>query len=627
MRTRICLLLIALLLGGTPAMAGDTGEPFTVASATAMNGGFFTGMWSANATDIDVRTLLHGYSPVVWTMQTQFDINPTVVRAVNPFLLENGNKRYEITLQQDLTYNDGTAITARDYVFSILLHASPVIEALGGSITGAMHIAGYEEYASGQASFFAGVRLVDTYTYSVEVDKAYLPFFYELSMLDFGPYPIDVIAPGCKVADDGRGAYIRNADGSATPGLFSQTLLQRTIMDPDTGYLSNPKVSSGPYELVSYDATAREASFRINARFKGDHTGQRPSIQRLRLIQLSPDAMTVALEKGEVQLLNRCVAAQTIDACSSLKMDGKAESSSYPRLGFGFLSFACEQGPTQSEAVRKAVAYSIDARAFCEEYISLNYGMPVHGYYGIGQWMVIMLLNPGVRGDGLEGDPAAWDALSLAELNPYEPDARMAKQLLVDDGWTLNAAGQAFVEGQDTVRHKRVDGELIGLTLRYGKSQGNDAARIIEDMLREPLAALGIALQAEEIPFPQLLEHYYRQRERTYDILYLATNFPSVFDPYPAFNTDDDFDGVLNTTGLRDEKLEALALDMRRTEPGDMLGYCQKWLAFQQRWNEVLPMVPLYSNIYFDFFTPSLKGYFPNEHMNWPSAILYATAE
>ena len=63
---------------------------------------------------------------------------------------------------------------------------------------------------------------------------------------------------------------------------------------------------------------------------------------------------------------------------------------------------------------------------------------------------------------------------------------------------------------------------------------------------------------------------------------------------------------------------------MRKTEPGDALGYCTKWVAFQQRWAEVLPAVPVYSGVYFDFFTSKLQNYAIGANISWAQAIVGA---
>ena len=52
-----------------------------------------------------------------------------------------------------------------------------------------------------------------------------------------------------------------------------------------------------------------------------------------------------------------------------------------------------------------------------------------------------------------------------------------------------------------------------------------------------------------------------------------------------------------------------------------MLTYEQKWIEFQKYYNELLPTMPIYSNVYFDFHTNWLQNY---SEINWPEAVLYA---
>ena len=61
---------------------------------------------------------------------------------------------------------------------------------------------------------------------------------------------------------------------------------------------------------------------------------------------------------------------------------------------------------------------------------------------------------------------------------------------------------------------------------------------------------------------------------------------------------------------------------MRMTEPGDVLSYCQKWIAFQEYYSEVLPAIPVYSNVYFDFYTPNLQEYYVGSSASWAQLIM-----
>ena len=73
---------------------------------------------------------------------------------------------------------------------------------------------------------------------------------------------------------------------------------------------------------------------------------------------------------------------------------------------------------------------------------------------------------------------------------------------------------------------------------------------------------------------------------------------------------------------MTNEELYELAKSMRETDPGDRLTYCQKWVAFQQRFAEVLPAIPVYSNTYYDFYTTQLQNYKVENQMTWTEAIV-----
>jgi len=189
----------------------------------------------------------------------------------------------------------------------------------------------------------------------------------------------------------------------------------------------------------------------------------------------------------------------------------------------------------------------------------------------------------------------------------------------------LNETGEPFEEGVDQLRYKEEDGARMPLTLRFAKQQDNVAADIIALKLTDSAQELGAKLEVIEMPFGELLSGYYRESDRQFEMAYLATNFSTVFDPYYVFGTDERLQGLLNTSGLQDEKLAFSALALRQTTPGDLLDYCKRWLDFQDAFNDALPMLPLYSNVYFDFSTDELIGYSPNSAPDWPGALLYAS--
>ena len=124
MKKILTLLLALWMLTGCVAMAA--GNQLVVGSTTAMSGAFFTDLFGSNTADIDVRALLHGYNLMRWDNETgTYQINDSVVAGMAVSRDAQNNRVYTFDLYGDLKFSDGSAITAKDYAFSILLTASP----------------------------------------------------------------------------------------------------------------------------------------------------------------------------------------------------------------------------------------------------------------------------------------------------------------------------------------------------------------------------------------------------------------------------------------------------------------------------------------------------------------------
>ena len=70
------------------------------------------------------------------------------------------------------------------------------------------------------------------------------------------------------------------------------------------------------------------------------------------------------------------------------------------------------------------------------------------------------------------------------------------------------------------------------------------------------------------------------------------------------------------------EEVYALALEMVRTEPSDLIGFMKKWVKLQERITQTLPVIPVYTNIYFDFFSRELHDYRITEAVTWGEAVV-----
>ena len=85
----------------------------------------------------------------------------------------------------------------------------------------------------------------------------------------------------------------------------------------------------------------------------------------------------------------------------------------------------------------------------------------------------------------------------------------------------------------------------------------------------------------------------------------MGVGFTSVYNPEFAFAIGN----PQNHNRIADKELAKLAKNMNLVDPSEEDEYLNRFVAFQQRWNELLPDLPLYSNQYHDFFNNKLKGY------------------
>ena len=153
-----------------------TGQ-LVIGTTTQMGNDFYDPSFSNNATNYKTYGLIHGYSTVVADMEGALLYDPTVVASHETTENEDGTKTYTVTINDGLTWSDGTPITAKDYVFQLLLESSPEMNGVDGYPSQAGYsLVGYQDYFDGKTENFAGVHLVDDMTYSVTVRAEELPF-------------------------------------------------------------------------------------------------------------------------------------------------------------------------------------------------------------------------------------------------------------------------------------------------------------------------------------------------------------------------------------------------------------------------------------------------------------------
>ena len=107
----------------------------------------------------------------------------------------------------------------------------------------------------------------------------------------------------------------------------------------------------------------------------------------------------------------------------------------------------------------------------------------------------------------------------------------------------------------------------------------------------------------------------------------LATGWNSaVYDMSYDFSLDPEVIATgYNNPKIMDPELDKLSMDMvYGVEAGDYASYLDIWQKFIIRWNEVLPELPLYSNVYVTVYPNTIENYNQTSFCNFEQAILYA---
>ncbi len=590
---------------------------FIYGSTTEISGDLGNAWWTNNASDKMLRDLIDDYGTVVYDQFGAMVQNNTTAESIESVNNEDGSATYTVKIKEGLTFNNGEPITAADYVAYALVAYSPALVEASGTVSAAS-IVGADAYQKGEAATLTGVRLLDEYTYSIQIVAEYAQYYYAMSYASLSPLYLPMYASAdLTVKDDGEGAYL---DGGAL--VAEEVNASRFVYEG--------RVSAGPYQIASLDTGALTATLEINPNYAGNFEGQKPSIQTLVIVKNETETQFDAFKTGAVNMLDTLSDGTEINSALDLCETGEFEYVTFDRPGYGKIQFQCDFGPTQFVEVRQAVAYLLNRPEFAQTFTG-GYGSVVHGPYGTAMWMT-----------------RDSEELFNEKLNTYAYDPDAAVELLVNGGWTLDAEGNEYAgEG---LRYKEVTPEeageyalnvtladgriLMPLHIMWSSSEANPVSDLLVTMLAngEQTAAAGMKIEQTVMSFTDLLNYMYRDSSvdakygvPTYGMYNLATNFTPAYDM--SFNwSDDPAYADWNTNKLYDDTLDQLSMDMvYAVAPGDDAGYLDLWQQYIIRWNELLPEVPLYSNQYYTVYPTWLENYVQSSYWEFSQAVVYAS--
>ena len=592
-----------------------------------------------NATDKAVMTLTDDMTTVDSDQHGDYGINKTVVKSYERIEEENGNVTFKFVINDGLKFNNGEAVTAQNFVAWTMFVTSPAGKEMGVVSATYNMLPGGLAYRNGETNVLSAVRLYDEKTFSITIAKtgedgetSYLPYYYDITYAAMQAVNLTYwFGEGWSVKDDGEGVYFVNADGKE----FTAETVGETV---EAGrFATGNRVTAGPYNLVSFDQSSREIVLEVNENYNGNFEGQKPGIQKLVIVKTSEDTVMDMITTGQIQIYSGIADGSEVNAVMDLIDAGTINSSTsqYDRAGYGYFGFACDLGPTQFTEFRQAIAYLLDRVEFAQTFCK-GWGSVVHGPYCTAFTMT-----------------AKTDIEK--KINHYDYNPEKAVELLKQAGFVYNADGSDYVDGSGEVRYAKVTEEqakyydsfnkvladgtiLMPATVNWASSEGNAVSALLSTMLANSDAtkAAGVSIVKTEMTFPELLNYMYRQDSYglggdysmpTYNMFNLATGYNGgVYDESYNWTTDPEYiEQGYNVQHLYDEQLDKISMDMvYGVEPDDEATYLDLWEKYIIRWNELLPMVPLYSNIYVTVYPNTIDNYAEDSFWGFERAILYA---
>ena len=652
-------------------------------SSTELSGDFrwpgFGGS-SAGASDQDINRLTAGYSTMETNQGGAYVWNETVVKSHSETENEDGTYTVAIELNEGLTFSDGSPITAANYVAGILAFSTQVSVGAGHSGKSGQYFVGYNDFYAytgeeGTGSkVFTGVRMLDDYSFSLTVSSDFYPYYFAYTYAAVSPDPLGlVLGEGVEVKDDGEGCYLSDSFYEKNGDEYVKAAEIAANRYDVTKY-----PFSGPYVISNWDASTKECTMTINPEFKGNFEGQTPSIETIVYVKIIEETQLDQLKTGGVDVLSGITGGDSTKAALEIVDGENFAEVHYQRAGYGKIQFECDFGPTMFPEVRQAIIYLLNRTEFCQAFTG-GYGVVVDGPYSpdFDMWRAveddIELIDYTFSPDNAKKvlEDGGWIYNSKGE--PFVEgaggvDSVRYKKLTEEEANALDiygndAGNKTFksVANTDNITYETVEinGEYyMPLAINWFGSTPNPVTDLLSTTLANSsdLASVGMVIRATAGDFTTLLGNIYRDPSMgyagtpIYGMLNLATGWNSAVYDYSFNWSSDPSWGDYSSNKVKDpydaafpydRAAEKLTYEEAMAASDGKLGmdylsmamvynatnedeYNQWWMAYIERWNQLLPDIPLYSNYYYDVYNANIENFVTSPFFGPANAILYA---
>jgi len=562
--------------------AGNTKPTLFVMGTANFNGDFYDG-WTNSAYDANIRRLVWGGGLLSPTDKGEL-VNSSFVESkvlTKSDPSQPAENVWTFKIKDGMKFSNGDPLTAKDVKFT------------------------YDFFMDKEALQATGATSsLSDYVESVTVDEENNSVVFVLKDVIF---TIDASAFQIFILDS------KNIlEASKAEGITPQQWVKANMSSP-IGY--------GPYKIVEYKESAY-VKLEKNEFYEGNFAGEKPNIDTLIVQNVPSETEVTQLITGEIDGLAGLVSEANIDA---VKNDPNIATNNYFRHGGGQITFHADFEASQIPEVRKAFAYEFDRIKFRNLFLG-KYGIASNAPYSRNMWMMYD-----------EGEELGTEGKFEKSLTSYD---------LVDkDGNWDEAANLAEAHRLLDQAAAKTDGAYANLTksgdkyLWKGKpltinlaitSQWADAINLT--LTKSVQEKFGILVNVESMDWSIMANNLYGNSalsERKYNAFTGGTSYGLKYDPYASWSSENllPFGEGSSSNTARYVSNEDLLRKIRYanpTTPEGVAEYKAAWREWIVSVNKELPLLPLYSNNYYDAYTNRLEDFETNALWQWPYAIVKA---
>ncbi|MBU0936235.1 MAG: ABC transporter substrate-binding protein [Spirochaetes bacterium] len=587
----VLLLAVALLMAvsvfaaaekeGAAVGTAAVSRPLVVGSAD-FTGDFYTG-WGNSSYDVNIRTLVWGFG--LMTNNSKGEVVDSILVANKT--ISTDLTEWKFKLVDGFTFHNGEKLTASDVKFTYDFYMNTeALKATGG--TSSLH----------------------QYVDSVVADEATNTVTFKLKSViyttDSSVFMNVYILPQETITK-----------GAQAAGQTVQEYVKANVSSP-IGY--------GAYQFVEY----RPSEYVKLVAFP-EYKGKAPAIKEIIVRYVPSETELDQLLQGEVDLLFQQVEEAKINPA---KADPNIATNNYFRHGGGTIVLHTDYEAFALTEVRQAFAYVLNRPKIIELFLG-EYGLASQGPYSKNMWMMYddnemnMLGSAAdskfekslINYDILDAQGKFDEAANIAKANQLLA-AAAAKTTGAYANLTGNASSGFLWKGQPLE---------IKITFTDFWS---DTYNLIFNQAYLDKLSFKITLQG--LDWPIMYGHWMgdTQEQRQYHAFVGGMSYALKSNPRESYSTDKilpwgqpslngpRFSGGGSITAAQWDKL---LVDIESAHPvTGKNDYRRMFREYVKVMNQELPIIPVYSNNYFDLYSADLVNFNTNALWGWAQAILDA---